>query len=186
VQVTTLLRKAGLPVHLIGKVADVIVCDGAEKAAHVATRDVLDATYDALGRVEDGLIAINVQETDLAGHDQDAARYAACLRATDEGIGRILDQLRPGDLFIITGDHGNDPTIGHDKHTREFTPLLVAGEGVDSVSLGQRESLADIAATIAEVFATQAPEIGTSFLREAQGSKVERAARIGTSGCAAA
>ena len=165
VQVTTLLQKAGWPVHLIGKVADVIVCEGAQKAAHVPTPDVLDATYEALERVERGLVAINVQETDLAGHDQDAARYAACLRMTDEGIGRILGRLRPRDLFIVTGDHGNDPTIGHDKHTREFTPLLVAGAAIAPVALGQRESLADIAATIAEIFSTPAPEIGTSFLR---------------------
>ncbi len=164
VQVTTLLRKAGWPVHLIGKVADVIVCEGAEKAPHVPTQDVLDATYDALDRVERGLIAINVQETDLAGHDQDAKRYADCLRLTDTGVGRILEKLTGDDLFIITGDHGNDPTIGHDKHTREFTPLLVRGDRIAANALAPRESLADIAATIAEIFATERPEIGTSFL----------------------
>jgi len=181
VQVTTLMRRAGWPVHLIGKVADVVVCEGAEKAAHVPTSDVLAATYDALDRVERGLIAINVQETDLAGHDQDAARYAACLRMTDEGVGRVLGKLRPRDLFIITGDHGNDPTIGHDKHTREFTPLLVAGDAVAAVPLGQRDSLADIAATISEVFATDRPEIGTSFLGAVRRPEtVATGARVGT------
>jgi phosphopentomutase len=164
VQVTTLMRKAGWPVHLIGKVADVIVCEGAHKAPHVPTADVLDETYRALDQVDRGLIAINVQETDLAGHDQDAARYAECLRMTDEGVGRILAKLRPDDLFIVTGDHGNDPTIGHDKHTREFTPLLVRGDRIAARSLGTRESLADVAATIAEIFGTERPEIGLSFL----------------------
>ena len=168
VQVTTLLHKAGWPVHLIGKVADVIVCEGAEKAPHVPTPDVLTATYEALDRVDRGLIAINVQETDLAGHDQDAARYAECLRMTDEGVGRILGKLTRDDLFIITGDHGNDPTIGHDKHTREFTPLLVRGDRIVPNSLAPRESLADIAATIAEIFGTARPEIGKSFLRDVQ------------------
>jgi phosphopentomutase len=168
VQVTTLLRRAGWPVHLIGKVADVIVCEGAEKAPHVPTADVLTATYEALERVDRGLIAINVQETDLAGHDQDAARYAECLRMADEGVGRILAKLSDDDLFIITGDHGNDPTIGHDKHTREFTPLLVRGDRIAPNSLAPRESLADIAATIAEIFGTERPEIGKSFLQELQ------------------
>jgi phosphopentomutase len=166
VQVTTLMHKAGWPVALIGKVADVIVCDGARKAPHVPTPDVLNATYAALDSVERGLIAINVQETDLAGHDQDAQRYAECLRMTDAGVGRILDMLTPRDLFIITGDHGNDPTIGHDKHTREYTPLLVRGERVVPRALAPRDSLADIAATIAEVFGVGPPEIGVSFLRE--------------------
>ena len=168
VQVTTLLHQAGWPVHLIGKVADVIVCEGAEKAPHVPTPDVLTATYEVLDRVDRGLIAINVQETDLAGHDQDAARYAECLRMTDEGVGRILGKLTRDDLFIITGDHGNDPTIGHDKHTREFTPLLVRGDRIVPNSLAPRESLADIAATIAEIFGTARPEIGKSFLRDVQ------------------
>jgi phosphopentomutase len=127
---------------------------------------VLNATYAALDSVERGLIAINVQETDLAGHDQDAQRYAECLRMTDAGVGRILDMLTPRDLFIITGDHGNDPPIGHDKHTRDYTPLLVRGERVVPRALAPRDSLADIAATIAEIFGVGPPEIGVSFLRE--------------------
>lgn len=166
VQVSTLMRKAGWPVALIGKVADVVVCEGAEKAPHVPTGDVLDATFEALGRVKRGLIAINVQETDLAGHDQDAARYAACLRATDAGIGRMLELLGPRDLLVITGDHGNDPTIGHDKHTREYTPLIAYGPRVAPRPIARRESLADIAMTVAENFGVERPEIGTSFLAE--------------------
>lgn len=163
VQVPTLMRQAGWPVALIGKMADVILCDGAELEPHVPTPLVLEATYRALERVRRGLIAVNVQETDLAGHDQDAARYADCLRVTDEGIGRIVARLGPGDLFIITGDHGNDPTIGHDKHTREFTPLLVYGTNVAPRRLRERDSLADIAATIAEIFQVGPTEIGRSF-----------------------
>jgi len=169
VQIPTILREAGWPVALIGKMADVVKCEGAHLEPHVPTPLVLEATYNALDRVERGLIAVNVQETDLAGHDQDARRYAECLRVTDAGVGKILAQLRPDDIFIITGDHGNDPTIGHDKHTREFTPLLVAGHGIAPRALAPRESLADIAATIAEVFAVRQPEIGRSFL-----SKVRR------------
>jgi phosphopentomutase len=176
VQVSTLMREAGWPVHLIGKVADVVVCEGAEKAPHVPTADVLEETYRALDTVERGLVAINIQETDLAGHDQDAARYAECLRTSDEGIGRMLAKLGPRDVMIITGDHGNDPTIGHDKHTREFTPLLVYGAAVAPVALGQRDSLADIAATIAENFGTPAPEIGASFLERLRRSAVSAAA----------
>jgi len=168
VQVTTLMHKAGWPVALIGKVADVIVCEGAEKAPHVPTGDVLEATFEALARVKRGLIAINVQETDLAGHDQNAERYAACLRITDAGIGRMLSMLTARDLFIVTGDHGNDPTIGHDKHTREFTPLIAYSPKVAGHALAPRESLADIAMTIAENFGVEKTEIGTSFLRELQ------------------
>ena len=163
VQVPTILRRAGWPVALVGKVADVIACDGAEMEPHVPTPLVLEATLAALGRVAGGLIAANIQETDLAGHDQDPRRYAEILRLADRGVGDILARLGPADLFIVTSDHGNDPTIGHDKHTRELTPLLVLGPGVPPRSLAPRESLADIAATIAEVFDVAPPEIGRSF-----------------------
>jgi phosphopentomutase len=166
VQVPTILRRAGWPVALIGKVADVITCDGAEMEPHVPTPLVLGATYVALDRVRRGLIAINIQETDLAGHDQDPRRYAETLVLSDHGVGEILARLGRGDLLIITGDHGNDPTIGHDKHTREFTPLLVCGEGILPRRLAPRESLADIAATIAEVLGVGQPEIGRSFRGE--------------------
>ncbi|MBF9231922.1 phosphopentomutase [Microvirga alba] len=168
VQIPTILKKAGFEVELIGKVADVITCQGAHKEPHVLTQPVLDATYASLARVKRGLIAINIQETDLAGHDESAERYAACLRMSDEGIGRMMDMLGPRDLLIVTGDHGNDPTIGHDKHTREFTPLLVWNPHIKPRGIFMRESLADIAATIADIFDVEAPEIGTSFLDEIQ------------------
>jgi phosphopentomutase len=168
VQIPTILREADWPVALIGKMADVIKCAGAEMAPHVPTPLVLEATCNALDRIERGLIAVNIQETDLAGHDQDALRYAECLRVTDQGVGQILERLRCNDVFIITGDHGNDPTIGHDKHTREFTPLLVYGGSIAPRALAPRESLADIAATIAEIFDVRQPEIGRSFWGKVQ------------------
>jgi phosphopentomutase len=83
-------------------------------------------------------------------------------------VGKILARLGPNDMFIITGDHGNDPTIGHDKHTREFTPLLVRSDRIQPRALAPRESLADIAATIAELFQVGPPEIGRSFLQVLQ------------------
>ena len=166
VQIPTILKKAGFEVELLGKVADVIICVGAHKEPHVPTKSVLEATYASLARVKRGLIAINIQETDLAGHDQNAARYAGYLRQADEGIGRIMGMMGPRDLLVITGDHGNDPTIGHDKHTREFTPLLVWSPRIKPRPIFMRESLADIAATTSEIFGVSAPAIGKSFLDE--------------------
>ena len=43
--------------------------------------------------------------------------------------------LRPGDLVVVTADHGNDPTwIGSD-HTRERVPVLVHGLGARELGL---------------------------------------------------
>ena len=80
----------------------------------------------------------------------------------------MMAMCGPRDLLVITGDHGNDPTIGHDKHTREFTPLLVWSPPIVPRAIFMRESLADIAATISEIFGVDAPEIGKSFLDEIQ------------------
>jgi len=77
-----------------------------------------------------------------------------------------LGMLRPKDILMVTGDHGNDPTIGHDKHTREFTPLLVYGASIQPRGLFMRDSLADFGATIADIFSVERPEIGTSFWSE--------------------
>ncbi|MBI2114077.1 MAG: phosphopentomutase, partial [candidate division NC10 bacterium] len=56
------------------------------------------------------------------------------------------------------------------KHTREFTPLLVRGDGIPPRRLAPRESLADIAATIADLFGVGPPEIGQSFWQQLQGN----------------
>lgn len=163
-QVTQILTRHNIPLVLIGKAADVIVAEGARYRPQVLTKRVLEIALDELRRLSHGLIFANVQETDLAGHEQDASRYAKVLDLVDSHIPVILSQLQPNDIFIITGDHGNDPSIGHTNHTREFTPLIVYGEKINAVDIGIRKSLADVGATVAEYFAVPMPESGTSFL----------------------
>ena len=74
------VRELGGDVVLIGKAADVVRCDGAVLENLVPTDDVFDATVRHLDSLKHGLIVANVQETDLAGHEQDAARYARRFR----------------------------------------------------------------------------------------------------------
>lgn len=65
---------------------------------------------------------------------------------------------------MIMADHGNDPNIGHSKHTRERVPLLVYKKGITGRSLGRRKTLSDIGATVCDYFNTNPPENGKSFL----------------------
>ena len=68
------------------------------------------------------------------------------------------------DLFIITADHGNDPTFPGTDHTREYAPLIIFGKSArPGVDLGIRNSLADIGQTIAENFGLKLTA-GESFL----------------------
>ena len=70
-------------------------------------------------------------------------------------------------MCLITADHGNDPTTPSTDHSREYVPLLVAGPRVCSgADLGTRETFADVAATLSEMFGLARPPAGRSFLRE--------------------
>ncbi len=72
-----------------------------------------------------GFLCTNVQETDLAGHSQSTMVYKKILEIADQGISRLIPELTSQDILVIMADHGNDPSIGHSKHTRECVPLLV-------------------------------------------------------------
>jgi len=164
VQVPTLLHRKGYPVCLIGKMADVIECDGAQYLPMVETTGVMELILEKMGSQESGLIAANVQETDLAGHAMDALRYGERLMTADRFLKNVLEQMKDEDMLIVTGDHGNDPTIGHSHHTREKAILLVYGKKLRAVDLGERQTLSDIGATIAGYFSVKMPEHGKSFL----------------------
>jgi phosphopentomutase len=149
-QLPTLAVRASLPVALIGKMADVIDCPEAESLPCVDTEEVLESTCRVMARQPEGLIAVNVQEMDLAGHRQDPERWAERLDIADRGLGEILKLLAPEDLLMVLGDHGNDPAIGHKFHTREYVPILATGGNIwasEGRSGAQRSSLADVGAT---------------------------------------
>lgn len=160
------VKARGGDVVLLGKAADVVRCDGAVLENLVPTDDVFDAAARHLDGLSHGLIVANVQETDLAGHEQDAARYARVLRTVDARLQELLDRLGPDDVLVITADHGNDPTSGSSRHTREYVPVLVLGEGLRPVDLGIRSSLADVGTTVAELLGTEPLDSGSSFAQE--------------------
>jgi hypothetical protein len=103
----------------------------------------------------------------LTGHRNDVAGYAANLERFDLRLTALLPQLRDDDLLVITADHGNDPTTPSTDHAREYVPLLVTGARVRAGhNLGTRATFADLAQTLAELFAVGPMAHGTSFLKE--------------------
>ncbi|HSU65766.1 MAG TPA: hypothetical protein VLJ39_02740, partial [Tepidisphaeraceae bacterium] len=69
------------------------------------------------------------------------------------------------DLLILTADHGNDPTFKGTDHTRERVPLLVRFEG-HTDALGERQTFADVAATLGEFFVPDKGwPVGESLMR---------------------
>ena len=96
-----------------------------------------------------GFCFVNLVDFDTEfGHRRDVPGYAAALEAFDAMIPSLEAALRPGDLAILTADHGNDPTWPGTDHTREHVPILAFGPGIAPEPIGRRESFADIAATL--------------------------------------
>lgn len=164
VQVPSLLGRRGIHVTLLGKVADIVENPYGTSRSCVDTAAVMDLTLSQMKAIQEGFIATNVQETDLAGHAENVAAYANKLIIADEFLGKIMENLADDDVLLVMADHGNDPTIGHSHHTRECVPLLVFGPKVQPGYLGKRATLSDVGATVAEYFGCPQPENGTSFL----------------------
>jgi phosphopentomutase len=160
-QAPSLAHAAGLPVGLIGKAADVLACPDPEVRDNVIdTAGVFERAFATLDAFDRGLIVANVQETDLAGHEQDADRFRQVLEQVDGGVAELLRRMRPDDLLIITADHGNDPAAGSSQHTREFVPVLTHSPSLPDIALGTRETLADVGATLCKWLDLPAPADG--------------------------
>jgi phosphopentomutase len=125
------LQAAGVPVHAVGKVRDLFGGRGIDAAHRGATNAAaIGATTRLLERLDAGLVFTNLIETDqVHGHRKDVRGFSAALAEIDAAVGAWLALLRPGDLLVLTADHGVDPTMAHTDHTREHAPLLAVFEG---------------------------------------------------------
>jgi phosphopentomutase len=169
---TTLLDRlagAGLPAVGIGKIEDLFAGRGLARTAHTTSDahglDLVEAEIDAPST---GLVFANLVDFDTVyGHRNDAAGYAANLERVDRRLGDLLARLRPADLLVVTADHGNDPTTPSTDHSREYVPVLIAGDGVrPGVDLGTRPTFADLGQTLAALFGVPPLDHGRSFLED--------------------
>lgn len=151
----TLLRRAtdaGRDVVSVGKIADLFCHEatGRELATN-GNDEVYDRMIDAARRLGDGgLLFANFVDFDtLFGHRRDVPGYASALEAFDRRLPEFLATLREGDIAIITGDHGCDPTWCGSDHTRECVPVLAFGPGVARTPIGMRDTFADMGASVA-------------------------------------
>ena len=160
---------AGLPVVGVGKIPDIYGGRGVTEGIHTeGNADGLARTAAALDRVDRGLIFVNLVDFDmLYGHRNDPAGYARALEALDAGLPALLDRLGPEDLFLLTADHGCDPTTPSTDHSREYVPLLAWSPALRGGALGVRDSLADVGATVADWLGVPAPA-GRSVLGAAR------------------
>lgn len=111
---------------------------------------------------EKQFIFTNLVDTDMKyGHRRDVLGYANALEEIDQALGDFIRWLEPGDLLMITGDHGCDPTAPGSDHTREYVPILMASSAFAAGGdLGVRESFADVGKTVLAWLQPEAEESG--------------------------
>jgi phosphopentomutase len=161
------LAARGWPVFGVGKIEDIFTGRGITDAVHTKSdADGVDQTVAALARYDRGVVFTNLVDFDtLYGHRNDVPGFARNLELLDARIPDLLGALGPDDVFLLTADHGCDPSDVSTDHTREHVPLLVAGPGVrPGTDLGARPTFADLGATLAENFGVGPLAAGTSFL----------------------
>lgn len=152
----------------IGKIKDIFAGFGVPESISTAgNADGIRRTQEAMEQFQEGLIFVNLVDFDmLYGHRNNPEGYGKALEEFDAAVPGIKARARPGDLILITADHGNDPTFPGTDHCREYVPLLVWGPRARAVDLGVRETFADVGATVADIFGVTSPAVGVSLLRD--------------------
>jgi phosphopentomutase len=142
-------QAAGRKVHAVGKIGDIFSMNGIDDCCKGPDAALMECLSDWVDRAEDGSLTFaNFVEFDsVYGHRRDVSGYARALEWFDGQIGALRARMRPGDMLLITADHGNDPTWFGTDHTRERVPVLIDGCGPGAAG---GISFVDVAATVAD------------------------------------
>ncbi len=165
------LVEAGLPVAGVGKIPAIFGGRGFTEKIHAGANDeVVAETLAAMDRLDEGFVFANLVDFDSRyGHRRNPEGYGRALERFDEAVPELVARTRAGDLLLITADHGCDPTWVGTDHTREYVPLLAWTPGGRGVDLGVRDTLSDVAASLADAFGVPWSGPGRSFLPELRG-----------------
>lgn len=163
------LQDASLDVVALGKISDIFDGEGVTESIRTDDNDDgMEKFIQSMDKDFQGLNFLNLVDFDAKyGHRRDPKGYGEALETFDTRLPEVLNKLREDDLLIITADHGNDPTHHGTDHTREYVPLLVHHQAIESgKELPIRQTFADIGATVADNFGIKMPKYGESFLKD--------------------
>jgi phosphopentomutase len=158
----TLIREAGNKVYAVGKIRDIFAgVDIDESHPTRSNVEGINQTEKLLQEIDDGLVFTNLVETDMLwGHRNDPVNFHRCLQDFDRRLPDLLAALRPGDLLVITSDHGCDPTTPSTDHSREHALLLAYVEGKNATGRIHEGEFADVGATVNAWLGGKAPRRG--------------------------
>ncbi len=161
------IEASGGTVVSVGKIGDIFAHSGTGREVKADGNDALmDATLKEMrSTIDRVLVFTNFVDFDtLFGHRRDVAGYAAALEAFDARLPEFRAQMQPGDLAIISADHGCDPTFPGSDHTREHIPVIAFGPDIKPQDIGRRQGFADIGQTVARHLGFPDLKYGVSFL----------------------
>jgi phosphopentomutase len=145
------VRAAGHKVYGVGKIPDIFAhVDIDEEHPTKSNVEGIQKTEELLRTIDDGFVFTNLVETDMLwGHRNDPVNFHRCLQDFDRRLPDLLDALQPGDLLVVTADHGCDPTTPSTDHSREYALLLAYVEGRNAAGKVHEDGeFADVGATV--------------------------------------
>jgi phosphopentomutase len=147
----SVVREAGARVYGIGKIPDIFAgCDIDEGFPTKSNVEGIQRTEELLRSLDEGFVFTNLVETDMLwGHRNDPVNFHRCLQDFDRRLPDLLEALRPGDLLILTSDHGCDPTTPSTDHSREYAMLIAYVEGRNAAGrIHEDGEFSDVGATV--------------------------------------
>jgi phosphopentomutase len=158
----TLVREAGHKVYGVGKIGDIFAgCDIDESFPTKSNIEGIQQIERLLRELDEGFVFANLVETDMLwGHRNDPVNFHRCLQDFDRRLPDLLDALQPGDLLIITSDHGCDPTTPSTDHSREHAMFLAYVEGRNAAGRIHEGEFADVGATVNAWLSGKTPSRG--------------------------
>jgi phosphopentomutase len=157
------VRDAGNTVYGVGKIHDIFAgCDIDESSPTKSNVEGITRTIELLQEIDAGLVFVNLVETDMLwGHRNDPVNFHRCLQDFDRRLPDILEALRPGDLLVLTSDHGCDPTTPSTDHSREHALLLAYAAGRNAAGkIHEEGEFADVGATVSSWLGGKQPRRG--------------------------
>ena len=160
------LIAAGYETYGVGKIYDIFAGKGIQNTTRI--KDNVDGMIKAM-EIQDkdfaGLCFVNLVDFDMVyGHRNDIDGYAKAATVFDKQLIEFMSRMKDDDILMITADHGCDPGFKGTDHSREYVPLMIYGKQIkENVNLKTRDSFADIAATIQDIFEVEQITAGTSF-----------------------
>jgi len=161
------MRAHGVKTSAVGKIGDIFNHQGIDKSwPDKGNPACIDRTIKLLSESggDDEFIFVNLVDTDMIyGHRRDIQGYHDAVKAVDERLPEIIEQMAEGELLVISADHGCDPSYKGTDHTREYVPLLYYVKGRDGIELGVRTSFTDLPQSLTAFFGIEPFKIGNFF-----------------------